>query len=511
MAAELKPYPGYKDSGVEWLGKVPTHWEVRRAKHVFRRIVGGSTPSSDDSRYWGNVHVWVTPADVSRSTRIRGSQRQLTQEGLLSCSAELMPAGSIVVTSRAPVGNVALAEVPFCTNQGCKVLVPDTDEIDSAFAFNLLHALQPELQSLAKGTTFTEVSGSTVGDVPLPLPPLPEQAAIVRFLDHADRRIRRYIRAKEKLIALLEEQKQAIIHEAVTGRIDVRTGRPYAAYKPSGVEWLGDVPEHWEKRRLKTVLRPVDRRSATGTETLLSLRRDHGVVVYAEHFSRPPQGRTLVGFKLVRSAQLVVNRLQANNGLVFCSHVDGLVSPDYSVFEARRPLEMQFLSDLLRTVDYRSHFRTESTGLGTGTAGFLRLYDDDFLETVVFLPSVQEQTLILQALADEMATNGRIVRNLDREQSHARSTIERSREQVGLVREYRARLIADVVTGNLDVREAAARLPDVDSLGDDGGSKESGDASEVLWSGAEAGAMGADGGELVRGHGGGAEGREAQG
>ena len=82
------------------------------------------------------------------------------------------------------------------------------------------------------------------------LPPLPEQTAIVRFLDHADRRIRRYIRAKQKLIALLEEQKQAIIHQAVTGQIDVRTGQPYPSYKDSGVEWLGDVPEHWERRRL---------------------------------------------------------------------------------------------------------------------------------------------------------------------------------------------------------------------------------------------------------------------
>ena len=303
---------------------------------------------------------------------------------------------------------------------------------------------------MGRGITVMHIYGNQLKYLTLAFPPVTEQTTIVRFLDHADRRIRRYIRGKQKLIARLEEQKQAIIHQAVTGQIDVRTGRPYPAYKPSGVEWLGDVPEHWEKRRLKTVLRSVDRRSATGTETLLSLRRDHGVVVYAEHFSRPPQGRTLVGFKLVRSAQLVVNRLQANNGLVFCSHVDGLVSPDYSVFETRRPLEMQFLSDLLRTADYRSHFRRESTGLGTGTAGFLRLYDDDFLETVVFLPSVQEQTLMLQALADEMATNGRIVRNQQRE--------------LELFKEYRTRLIADVVTGKLDVREAAAGLPEVDPL-----------------------------------------------
>ena len=89
-------------------------------------------------------------------------------------------------------------------------------------------------------------------------PPLPEQTAIVRFLDHADRRIQRYIRAKQKLIALLEEQKQALIHQAVTGQIDVRTGKPYPSYKPSGVEWLDDMPQHWESKKLKTVVQFID-------------------------------------------------------------------------------------------------------------------------------------------------------------------------------------------------------------------------------------------------------------
>ena len=105
--------------------------------------------------------------------------------------------------------------------------------------------------------------------VVFPSPPLPEQTAIVRFLGHADRRIQRYIRAKQKLIGLLEEQKKAIIHQAVTGQIDIRTGQPYPAYKPSGVEWLGDVPAHWEVQRLKWVTRlqrgydlPADQRVA---------------------------------------------------------------------------------------------------------------------------------------------------------------------------------------------------------------------------------------------------------
>ena len=97
----------------------------------------------------------------------------------------------------------------------------------------------------------TDFRYSVFGSQLVPLPPPSEQTAIVRFLDHVDRRIRRYIRAKEKLIALLEEQKQAIIHQAVTGRIDVRTGQPYPAYKPSGVEWLDDLPERWDVSRVK--------------------------------------------------------------------------------------------------------------------------------------------------------------------------------------------------------------------------------------------------------------------
>ena len=97
----------------------------------------------------------------------------------------------------------------------------------------------------------TDFRFAAFGGQLVPVPPSLEQAAIVRFLDHADRRIQRYIRAKERLIELLEEQKQAIIHQAVTGQIDVRTGQPYPAYKDSGVEWLGEVPEHWETRRLR--------------------------------------------------------------------------------------------------------------------------------------------------------------------------------------------------------------------------------------------------------------------
>ena len=106
------------------------------------------------------------------------------------------------------------------------------------------------------------LSLNAIRSMRIPLPPLPEQTAIARFLDHAGRRIQRYIRAKERLIELLEEQKQAIIHQAVTGQIDVRTGQPYPAYKDSGVEWLGEVPEHWALSRVKGEFQCLNRKSS---------------------------------------------------------------------------------------------------------------------------------------------------------------------------------------------------------------------------------------------------------
>ncbi len=429
MIAGLKPYSAYENSGVGWLGEVPTHWEVRRLKTLCCMESGNGI--------------------TARSIEPTGEYPVYGGNGLRGFTSNYTHDGNFVLIGRqgALCGNVHFTRGKFWASEHAVIATPHSSH-SPEWLGAILGVMNLNQYSIAAAQPGLSVE--RVLNLRSPVPPLPEQTAIVRFLDHADRRIQRYIRAKQKLIALLKEQKQAIIHQAVTGQIDVCTGQPYPAYKSSDVEWLEDVPAHWERRRLKALLRSIDRRSTTGTETLLSLRRDHGVVVYAEHFARPPQGRTLVGFKLVTEGQLVVNRMQANNGLVFCSGINGLVSPDYSVFEMREPLEMQYVSDLLRTSGYRAHFRREATGLGTGTAGFLRLYDEKLLETIVFLPPVEEQILILESLAERMARIKRL--------------IETEQRELQLIGEYRARLIADVVTGKLDVREAGAALPDVDPV-----------------------------------------------
>ncbi len=441
------PYPAYKPSGAPWLGNVPAHWEVRRLRTVAEMRVSNVDKHTKEGELPVRLCNYV---DVYKNDRITESMPFMSATATDDEIARFrLKQGDVLITKDSETWDdigipalVAESSDNLVSGYHLALLRPYSGILGRYLARALqTKAVAYQFHVRANGVTRFGLTHRGIQSVQIPLPPLPEQRGIVRYLDHVDGRIRRYVDAKEKLVGLLEEERQAVVNRAVTRGLD-----PNARLKPSGVEWLGDVPEHWEVRRLKTILQSIDRRSTTGSERLLSLRRDHGVVVYAEHFKRPSQSRSLVGFKIVRVGQLVVNRLQANNGLIFNSTVEGLVSPDYSVFQGRSPLNMKFLSDLLRTSSYRAYFRQNATGLGTGTAGFLRLYDDTLLETPVNLPPLLEQRAIVEYLA-------KATTNID-------EAIDRARRQIELLQEYRTRLIADVVTGKLDVREAAAGLPE---------------------------------------------------
>ncbi len=445
LTISLHPYPAYKPSEVFWLSDVPEHWDVVQIGRigVFSKGSGGTKEDevSDGIPCVRYGDLYTTHRYFITQTRSYIPPARATAYTSINRGDVLFPTSGETIEE---IGKSAVSLMHTSVVCGGDLIIfRPKIPVEPKFMGYALDSPPAQTQKslMGRGITIMHIYSGQLKYLWLPLPPLDEQRAIVRYLDHVDRRIRRYVSAKRKLIVLLEEEKQAVVSRAVTRGLD-----PNVHLKPSGVEWLGDVPEHWERRRLKTILRPIDRRSTTGSETLLSLRRDHGVVVYAEHFKRPSQSRSLVGFRLVSIGQLVVNRLQANNGLIFNSTVDGLVSPDYSVFEERSPLSMKFLSDLLRTSPYRAYFRQSATGLGTGTAGFLRLYDDTLLETPVYLPPPGEQSATVE--------------HIDKAIGDRDTAIVRARRQIELVEEYRTRLIADVVTGKLDVREAAAQLPD---------------------------------------------------
>lgn len=229
MIEGLKPYPAYKDSGVEWLGKVPAHWEVRRLKRICRLAYGDALATN--VRQDGPVPVY-------------GSNGRVGTHSIANTKAPC-----IVIGRKGSFGKVNLSCEPVFA-------IDTTFFVDSRFTTEEIHWLYYllewlRLDELSKDSAVPGLDREDAYKRIAAVPPLPEQTAIVRFLDWAERRILRVIRARQRQIKLLEEYKQALIHQAVTGKIDIRTGQPYPAYKPSGVEWLCEVPAHWEILPLK--------------------------------------------------------------------------------------------------------------------------------------------------------------------------------------------------------------------------------------------------------------------
>ena len=242
----LRPYPAYRDSGVEWLGKVPAHWEVRRLKEslgVNLAVLPEDTEPDYEFHYIdiGSVGTGrlVSDPKTLRFETAPSRARRVVQRG-----------DTLVSTVRTYLKAVWHAEEDvrdFIASTGFAVLTPRSWILPKLVSYACRsEQFTSRVTAESVGVVYPAIAEARLASaLRLCIPPLPEQRAIVRFLDAADRRIRRYIRAKERLVELLEERKRALIHEAVTGRIDVRTGQPYPAYKDSGVEWLGKVPEHW--------------------------------------------------------------------------------------------------------------------------------------------------------------------------------------------------------------------------------------------------------------------------
>lgn len=218
----LAPHAPTKPTGLNWLPQIPEHWTLLKLKLVSKKIVGGSTPPSGRPECWDGDLVWVTPEDVSKTKSLKDSARRITERGLASCSAVLVPAGSVVVTSRAPVGNVAVAAIELSTNQGCKALVPRLDVLDPGFAYYLLGMLKPELQSLAKGTTFDEISTFALSQIPVPVPPVDEQRTITASILAEWNSIDKVVDRTYREIELVREYRTRLISEVITGKLDVR-------------------------------------------------------------------------------------------------------------------------------------------------------------------------------------------------------------------------------------------------------------------------------------------------
>jgi len=445
MIDGLKPYPKMKDSGVPWLGKLPAGWEVRKLRGILRRVTKRNRPDLpllSVVRERGVVRRNATPEDENHN--------YIPDD--LSNYKVVLPGQFAMNKMKAWQGSYGVSQYEGIVSPAYFVF--DLAGVEGRFFHVAIrsHAYVPSFAQASDGVRIGQwdLAEPRMREIPFAIPPLPEQAAIVRFLDHADRRIRRYIRAKQKLIKLLEEQKQAIIHRAVTRGLD-----PNVRLKPSGVEWLGDVPEHWEVRKLGQIASSFrtgpfgsilhQSEYVEGGIPVVNPTHMRGGSIIADHRCTVPRAVAdrLSNYALEVNDVVFSRRGELGRCVLVRSSEAGWICGTGSLRVRIKyaGLEPEYLIQVLQVPwvgQYLSLFSVGATmdSLNTGILKGLPL----------LLPPVGEQRRILKKIAERAAVLARAV--------------DGARREINLLREYRTRLIADVVTGKLDVREAAARLPD---------------------------------------------------
>ncbi|MFA5577490.1 MAG: restriction endonuclease subunit S [Tissierellaceae bacterium] len=212
----------YKDSGIDWIGEIPSHWEVIRLKYI-SKILNGATPSSSVPEFWNGDISWITPKDLSKVTKcIYDSDRKITSEGYKSCSTSLIPENNIIMATRAPIGSIKINKTETTINQGCKAILVDKSLIDLNYLYFSLNNSLEELQFLGNGSTFVELSAYSLSQFKINIPPKKEQKDIVAYIEEETNKIDRTIELYKKQVELIKEYRTSLISTAVTGKIDVR-------------------------------------------------------------------------------------------------------------------------------------------------------------------------------------------------------------------------------------------------------------------------------------------------
>ena len=447
----LQAYRAYKDSGVEWLGEVPEHWEVRRASdrlRVTKRPIDPRKIPDNEILHYSIPNVQQHGGGETELASSLDSGKTLVDRELLLVS-KLNPRKGTIALARPHPALVTIASSEFVALEprGCL----------GTFAryFYASEHVRLELSSRVDSATKSHqrCTPAAIVKLQVPWPPTEEQTGIACFLDHADGRIQRYIRAKERLIELLEEQKQVIIHQVVTGQINVRTGKPYPAYKDSGVEWLGEVPEHWEVRRLRNV----------------------GKAIIGLTYAPQDVGCEEDGVLVLRASNVSENRIvDADNVFVRCSVPDHLITRVGDILICSRSGSRALIG---------KNARIDSASSGVTFGAFMTVFRSNYsnychcvfnsqvfeYQSGAFLTSTINQLTLGMLYSIKIplpppVQQERIIRYLEEGTGALNKVIACSRRQIALMREYRIRLIADVVTGKLDVRDASAVLADLDPL-----------------------------------------------
>lgn len=407
------------------------------ALRYFATIKNGTTPASGEPSYWDGEVAWATPDDLGRLTGpyIAGTKRTVTQLAVTENNLNLVPADTVLMSTRAPIGHMAITSVPLTFNQGCRALIPNAGTW-GPYLLYLLKSRVPELNASANGTTFVELSRDELASVRIALPPLETQRRIAAFLDEKTAQIDALIARKQALLERLTEKRQAIITQAVTKGLN-----PNAPMEDTGIDWLGEIPAHWDVKRLKyisprvtvgIVVTPAAYYADEGTLALRGLNIKTMAFDLSDTRNITDDGHELNRKSELREGDLVAVRTGApgttaivSKELAGCNCIDLVI--------IRRPLNAD-----PRYIGWFLNSDIAKTQYGMGAEGALQQHFnvETSKEVVLSLPPEDEQREI------SIYIDGAIVAH-DRQRAMVDNSIAK-------LAEYRSALITSAVTGQIE-------------------------------------------------------------
>jgi type I restriction enzyme, S subunit len=446
--SHYKPYPAYKDSGVEWLGKVPEHWVVKPIKSL-ANIPGTCFIDGDwieSKNLSGSGIRYITTGNVGPGTYKEQGSGYISEETFSELQCIDVCQGDILMSRlNPPIGRACI--VPdlggrVVTSVDNVIFRPSQEYLSKYVVYRFTAAdYFHEMGLLASGATMQRISRTELGNVRVAWPSLNEQKAIAVHLNRETARIDALITKKTRFIELLREKRQALITHAVTKGLD-----PNVKMKDSGVEWLGEVPEHWGIQRLRyaVTLNPAIQVGLRDSQMVTFLPMEAIGEEGSIDTQRSKQvGEVKAGYSYFENGDVAFAKVtpcfENGKGAVMQGLIDGVGfgTTELTVLRPKSKVLAKFLDLLVRS----HNFRAFGEGAMTGAGGLKRVPDEFTRNFVIALPCVDEQSKILSAVVE-------IVDRID-------GLMLKSERSIELLKERRSALITAAVTGQIDLREAA--------------------------------------------------------
>lgn len=410
---EFRKYPKYKPSGIEWIGEIPEHWVVKKVKHIAKTIAGG-TPSTTNQEYWNGDIPWLNSGKVQNNIiDLESVDKYITKLGLEESSTKMIKSNSVLVAlTGATCGNIGFLTFSSTANQSI-VAIENNNEVNPKFLFYFLLSQREQILIEKSGGAQSGINEGDVKNIILSLPPLSEQTAIANFLDEKTAKIDSLIEKKKKLIELYKEEKTALINQAVTLGIN-----PNVKLKPSGIDWLGDIPEHWEVKKLKYVCK-----FEYGESLSVDQREEGNIPVFGSN------GITGYHKNAITLSPCIIVGRKGSFGKVNWSDKECFpIDTTYFIDKNKTAENLRFIYFLLITLNL------DSISKDTGVPGLNR---EDAYSNLVSIPPLEEQQQIVEYIESE-------TKRID-------DKITRAEKEIELLQEYRTALISEVVTGKIKV------------------------------------------------------------